>query len=50
VEKKELPKEWVEANKKVDTALASALSDEMKAYLSSRFSLRDGDRPHLMKF
>lgn len=25
-------------------------SDELKGYLSTRFTLRSGDRPHLMKF
>ena len=32
------------------TALLPALTPELKGYLSSRFTLRDGDRPHMMKF
>ena len=34
----------------VDAALLGKLSDELKGYLSTRFTLRAGDRPHLMKF
>jgi hypothetical protein len=34
----------------VDAALLKALSPELKGYLATRFTLRDGDRPHLMKF
>ena len=28
----------------------SLCSEELKGYLSTRFTLRSGDRPHLMKF
>jgi large subunit ribosomal protein L6e len=49
-EKKALAPEYVAAQKALDAALAPALSAELKQYLGSRFSLRDGDRPHLMKF
>lgn len=48
--KKELPAEYVANQKAVDAALLAALSDEEKGYLATRFSLRSGDRPHLMKF
>merc|ERR1711916_283383 len=36
----------------VDSALQSAISnvDQLQAYLSSKFSLKNGDRPHTMKF
>ncbi|GAB4815573.1 hypothetical protein N2152v2_002619 [Parachlorella kessleri] len=48
--KKELPAEYVENQKSVDSKLLSALSDELKGYLSTRFTLRASDRPHLLKF
>ena len=31
-------------------ACLPACSEDLKGYLSSRFTLRSGDRPHLMKF
>ncbi|KAI7837103.1 hypothetical protein COHA_009052 [Chlorella ohadii] len=49
-EKAPLPAEYVANQKAVDAALLGKLSDELKGYLSSRFTLRSGDRPHLMKF
>jgi len=48
--KTELPAEYVANQKSVDAALLSALNDELKGYLATRFTLRSGDRPHLMKF
>jgi large subunit ribosomal protein L6e len=48
--KKELAADYVANQKSLDAALLPALSQELKAYLSTRFTLRDGDRPHLMKF
>jgi hypothetical protein len=48
--KKELSAEYIANQKEVDAALLKALSPELKGYLSTRFSLKDGDRPHLMKF
>jgi hypothetical protein len=45
-----LPADYVANQKALDAALLPALNAEMKAYLASRFTLRDGDRPHLMKF
>lgn len=48
--KKELAADYMSNQKALDAALLPALSSELKAYLSSRFTLRDGDRPHLMKF
>lgn len=32
------------------THLSQPCSEELKGYLSTRFTLRSGDRPHLMKF
>ena len=32
------------------SAMLPALSEEIKGYLGTRFTLRDGDRPHLMTF
>ncbi|PRW57743.1 60S ribosomal L6 [Chlorella sorokiniana] len=49
-EKAPLPAEYVANQKAVDAALMGKLSDELKGYLSTRFTLRSGDRPHLMKF
>eukprot|EP00955_Chlamydomonas_euryale_P046871 353522-Chlamydomonas_euryale.AAC.10 len=49
-EKKALPAEYIANQKALDAAILPALSAELKGYLSSRFTLRDGDRPHLMKF
>jgi len=48
--KKELSAEYIADQKAVDSALLKALSPELKGYLGTRFTLRDGDRPHLMKF
>lgn len=48
--KKTLPAEYVANQKSVDAALLKALSDDLKGYLATRFTLRAGDRPHLMKF
>jgi len=49
-EKKVLAAEYVANQKSLDAALLPALSAELKSYLSTSFSLKDGDRPHLMKF
>uniref|UniRef100_A0A7R9VTG2 60S ribosomal protein L6 n=1 Tax=Chlamydomonas euryale TaxID=1486919 RepID=A0A7R9VTG2_9CHLO len=49
-EKKALPAEYVANQKSLDAAIMPALSADLKGYLSTRFTLRDGDRPHLMKF
>lgn len=48
--KTELATTYIANQKTLDSALLPALSAELKGYLSSRFTLRDGDRPHLMKF
>ncbi|KAG1681323.1 hypothetical protein FOA52_007369 [Chlamydomonas sp. UWO 241] len=45
-----LPADYVANQKALDAALLPALTAELKSYLASRFTLRDGDRPHLMKF
>jgi large subunit ribosomal protein L6e len=45
-----LAAEYIANQKALDAALLPALSADLKAYLSARFSLKDGDRPHLMKF
>lgn len=45
-----LKPEYIAAQKEMDAALVKALSPDLSAYLSARFSLHDGDRPHLMKF
>lgn len=46
----ELTAEYLGAQKALDTALVGCIKADVKAYLSARFSLKDGDRPHLMKF
>lgn len=43
-----LPEEKKATQAAVDAGFV--LSDEMKAYLKSRFSLSKGDKPHEMKF
>ncbi|KXZ42930.1 hypothetical protein GPECTOR_110g222 [Gonium pectorale] len=48
--KKDLAQEYIANQKALDAALLPALSADLKGYLSTRFSLKDGDRPHLMKF
>lgn len=48
--KKELSAEYIADQKAVDAALLKAITPELKGYLGTRFTLRDGDRPHLMKF
>jgi large subunit ribosomal protein L6e len=47
---KELTAAYLEAQKALDSKLVKALSPELKGYLGTRFSLNQGDRPHLMKF
>jgi large subunit ribosomal protein L6e len=49
-QKKELSAEYIQNQKSLDAALLAAIPEELKGYLSTRFTLRDGDRPHLMKF
>lgn len=46
----ELTQEYLTAQKSLDTALVGCISADVQAYLSARFTLKDGDRPHLMKF
>ncbi|KAK3708866.1 60S ribosomal protein L6 [Vermiconidia calcicola] len=50
--KKEVGKSRVEDQKKVDSALVKNIKKEqmLSSYLSSKFSLRTGDRPHEMVF
>lgn len=48
--KKTLAAEYIANQKSLDAALLPALSADLKAYLSTRFTLKDGDRPHLLKF
>ncbi|CAD7695741.1 unnamed protein product [Ostreobium quekettii] len=49
-EKKEFKPEYYENNKKLDAQIVPKLDAEMKGYLKSTFTLKSGDRPHLMKF
>lgn len=49
-EKKELAAEYIANQKTVDSAVMKAISGDMKGYLTTAFTLKDGDRPHLMKF
>lgn len=50
--KKEIKSERIEDQKIVDKALLSEIKKTplLKQYLSSSFSLKHGDKPHLMKF
>jgi len=50
--KKELSADYLANQKKMDAALTPiiAKTKDLEAYLKAHFSLKDGDRPHLMKF
>merc|ERR1711907_424397 len=50
--KKELSPEYLANQKAIDSALKPIIAkvDSLEAYLKAHFSLKDGDRPHLMKF
>lgn len=46
----ELTAEYIAAQKGLDASLLKSINPELKTYLSARFSLKSGDRPHMMKF
>lgn len=46
----EIPQERKDLQKAIDSALISALDNDQKGYLKARFSLKNGQYPHLMKF
>merc|ERR1711907_436489 len=50
--KKELSADYLNNQKAMDSALTPiiAKTKDLEAYLKAHFSLKDGDRPHLMKF
>ncbi|GIM16981.1 hypothetical protein Vretimale_19543, partial [Volvox reticuliferus] len=48
--RKELSQKYIENQKTLDAAILPSLSADLKGYLSTRFTLKDGDRPHLMRF
>lgn len=50
--KKEIKAERIQDQKTVDSSLLSEIKKTplLKQYLSSSFSLKNGDRPHLLKF
>merc|ERR1712157_322783 len=50
--KKELSADYLANQKAIDAALKPiiAKTKDLEAYLKAHFSLKDGDRPHLMKF
>lgn len=50
--KKEIKAERVDDQKKVDAALLATIKKTplLKQYLSASFSLKSGDKPHLLKF
>ncbi|ODV97958.1 hypothetical protein PACTADRAFT_47787 [Pachysolen tannophilus NRRL Y-2460] len=52
VEKKEIKAERIQDQKNVDKALINEIKKTplLKQYLASSFSLKHGDKPHLMKF
>lgn len=49
-QKKQLSADYVANQKTLDAALMPAFTPELKAYMATSFSLKSGDRPHLMKF
>ena len=52
VKKERITKERKDAQNEIDTAVKKAVDAEpmMKEYLRNRFALKNGDKPHLMKF
>lgn len=50
--KKELPAEYIAANKALDASVGAAIGStpHLKEYMSSLFSLKTGDKPHEMVF
>ena len=50
--KARVTKERTDAQTEVDTVVKKAVDEVpmMKEYLRNRFALKDGDKPHLMKF
>ena len=50
--KERITKERKEMQNQVDTVIKKAVDEEpmMKEYLRNRFALKNGDKPHLMKF
>jgi large subunit ribosomal protein L6e len=46
----ELPADYIANQKAVDDGLLKAISEDLKGYLKQTFSLKNGDRPHLLKF
>ena len=52
VKKERITKERADAQKEIDTIVVKAVNDvpELKGYLKNRFALKNGDKPHLMKF
>ena len=52
VKKERVTKERKDAQNEIDTAVKKAVDAEpmMKEYLRNRFALKNGDKPHLMKF
>ncbi len=49
-DKKALPAAYLAAQAALDAAVGAKLSEELKGYLNTRFTLRSGDKPHLMAF
>ena len=52
VKKERITKERKDAQNEIDTVVKKAVDEVpmMKEYLKNRFALKDGDKPHLMKF
>ena len=52
VKKERVTKERTDAQNEIDTVVKKAVDGVpmMKEYLRNRFALKDGDKPHLMKF
>lgn len=50
--KQGLPQWYLDDNKRVDSSLTPAIDKVpyLRGYLGSRFTLKSGDRPHLMRF
>lgn len=45
-----LPSDYIQNQKAVDESILKSIDADVKGYLSTRFSLKASDRPHLLKF
>lgn len=48
----QLPQSYIDDNRRIDQQLTRAIDqvDSLRGYLGSRFTLKSGDKPHMMRF